>query len=200
MKTSIPKRVLIVGLGNPGEKYESTPHNAGFLVINKLLAEYGLNAIFRDKLAAEVAETEIADKKIILAKPTTFMNGSGAAIKALTKSYKLKAASSVWLIHDDIDLLLGKLKIVKNRGSAGHKGVEDVIQKLKTKDFVRFRIGTLTKHLPPSRPKSLMNKFVVSGFDKKEKEAFEKSIELAKTAVIFALENSIEKAANIHNK
>lgn len=199
MKTSIPKHLLIVGLGNPGEKYEDTPHNAGFLVVGKLLEAYRLKSETSLKLQAEIAVTKIYNKEIIFAKPITFMNESGSAVKSLTTKYKVQN-TSLWLIHDDIDLPLGKLKIVKSRGSAGHKGVESVIQKLKTQDFVRFRIGILPKHLPSRRPKSLMNKFVVSGFDKREKEAFEKSVELAKNAVMFALENGIEKAASIYNK
>jgi len=177
------KKILIVGLGNPGEKYKDSPHNAGYLVIHELLE-------------SEIAET----KNIILTKPDTFMNSSGSYVKKLTTNYKLTAKSSLWLVHDDVDLELGKLKIVKNRGSAGHKGVEDIIKKLGTKDFVRFRIGVRPKHLPVKRSKSIMNKFVTGNFTKSQDKIFRESIARCKEAVLFALENGIEKATSKYNQ
>lgn len=194
------KNILIVGLGNPGEKYESTPHNAGFLVIDGLLAEASISTTENKKLKSEIAEWRLGGKKIVLAKPQTFMNKSGEATLALTKSYKLKAQSSIWVIHDDVDLELGKIKIVKNRGSAGHKGVEDIIKKLKTKDFVRFRIGIRPKRLTIKRSKALMNKFVASPFGKAEQSLFKKSTKRCKDAVLLALEEGIEKATGVYNQ
>lgn len=190
------KKLLIVGLGNPGEKYKDSPHNAGFLVVGELLQAYGLELRADKKLQSELAEL----KKIIFAKPMTFMNSSGDSVKKLATSYKLKATSSLWLIHDDVDLELGKLKIVKNRGSAGHKGVESIIQKLGTKDFVRFRVGIRPKHLPQKRSKSLMNKFVVGKFTRAQDKIFRESIVKCKEAVVFALENDIEKAMGVYNQ
>lgn len=198
MKSS-KNNVLIVGLGNPGEQYINTPHNAGFLVIDQLITNYQLLITNYPKLKSEIAEHKASNKKIILAKPQTFMNKSGEAVLALTKSYKLKAISSLWLIHDDIDLELSKIKIVKNRGSAGHKGVEDVMRKLKTKDFVRFRIGTRPKRLAIKRSKALMNKFVASPIGKAEQSALKKSIKTCKDAVLLAIEEGIEKSAGIYN-
>ena len=200
MKKSIPKTLLIVGLGNPGKEYENTPHNAGFLVVDQLLKIWKLEAESNKYVKSEIAEGKISGKKIILAKPQTFMNKSGEAVLALTKSYKLKAISSLWVIHDDVDLELGKIKIVKNRGSAGHKGVEDIIKKLKTKDFVRFRIGIRPKRLATKRSKTLMNKFVASTIGKADQAVFKKSITLAKEAVLLALDEGIEKATSIYNR
>ena len=137
MKKSIPKpeTLLIIGLGNPGAKYRGTPHNAGFLAIELLSKLWNAEFHQENKSNSEIAEVKIYDKQIILVKPATFMNNSGQAVAALTKTYGLDPQTSVWLVHDDADLELGKIKIVRNRGSAGHKGVEDVIRKLQTKDF-----------------------------------------------------------------
>lgn len=194
------KTILIVGLGNPGEQYTNTPHNAGFLVVDQIITGYGLRVTGYPKLKSEIAETKIANRKIILGKPQIFMNKSGEAVLRVTKSYKLKTQSSLWVIHDDIDLELGQIKIVKNRGSAGHKGVENIMQKLKTQDFVRFRIGTRTSRTPTHRPKTIMNKLVVARLAGKDAKIFKNSIEKCKEAVLIALKKSVEKAANIYNK
>ncbi len=190
---------LIVGLGNPGEKYKDSPHNSGFLVIDELLEAYNLKPKTQNKLKSEVSEHKLNNKKIILAKPLTFMNGSGSAVKSLTTCYMLHT-TCLWLIHDDVDLELGKLKIVKNRGSAGHKGVEDVIQKIGTKDFIRFRVGIRPKHLPQKRSKSLMNKFVIGKFTKAQDKTFRESIKKCSVAVTFAIEKGIEKAMGVYNQ
>ena len=199
MKKSIPKTLLIVGLGNPGKEYESTPHNAGFLVVDQLLETYNIKPETYSKLKSEIAEYKIDNKKVILAKPQTFMNASGVAVKSIVSSFKLQV-SCIWVIHDDVDLELGKIKIVKNRGSAGHKGVEDIIRKLKTKDFVRFRIGIRSKRLATKRSKALMNKFVASAIDKSDQAVFKKAIKRCTEAVLLALEEGIEKAASVYNQ
>lgn len=193
-------KILVVGLGNPGEQYLNTPHNAGFLVVSSLAEKFGLRFNENKKLKSEIAEGKISGKKLILAKPQTFMNKSGEAILAIAKGYKLKAKSSLWVIHDDIDLALGQIKIVRNRGSAGHKGVEGIIQKLKTQDFVRFRIGIRSKVVPLHRPKTVMNKLVVAAFTDKDAKFFKNSVKKCKEAVLTALEKSMEKAASIYNQ
>ena len=115
------QRVAIVGLGNPGKEYERTRHNVGFLFI-------------------DILESNLKNKKIILAKTQTFMNKSGTAVLALIKSHKIKP-ENVLVVHDDIDISWGKFKFSFGRSSAGHKGVESIIKTLKTKNFWRLRIG-----------------------------------------------------------
>jgi len=190
--------LLIVGLGNPGEHYQSTPHNAGFLVVDDLLETCNVKPETYNKLKSEVAKCKIGKKQVILAKPQTFMNASGVAVKNLVSCFKLHV-SCIWVVHDDVDLELGKIKIVKNRGSAGHKGVEDIIRKLKTQDFIRFRIGIRPKRLATKRSKALMNTFVASAIGKSDLPTFKKSIQTSKEAVLLALEEGVEKAANIYN-
>ena len=199
MKKSIPKTLLLVGLGNPGKEYENTPHNAGFLVVDELLKTWDMKLETYTKLKSEVARGRVDKKQIILAKPQTFMNASGTAVKSIVSSFKFQV-SCVWVIHDDVDLELGKIKIVKNRGSAGHKGVEDIIKKLKTKDFVRFRIGIRSKRLATKRSKTLMNKFVASTIGKSDQTVFKKAIKRCTEAVLLALEAGIEKAASVYNQ
>src|SRR3989344_3282239 len=139
--------LLIVGLGNPGKKYEKTRHNVGSRVVGELKS---LNL-----------------KDIILVQPTTFMNESGRAVKKITKNYKLKTENLI-VVHDDIDLPLGEFKIQKNRGSAGHKGVQSIIDSLGTKDFTRIRIGIKPEQY--YRPFRSTEKFVLEKFTKDEEE------------------------------
>lgn len=142
--------LLIVGLGNPGPKYKYTRHNIGARIVGELKP---LNL-----------------EGVVLAEPTTFMNDSGRAVKLLTKRYPLDANSLI-VIHDDIDLPLGKIRISKNRGSAGHKGVQSIIDELKTKDFNRIRIGICPKE---GKPKNIEN-FVLQNFTKEEEKIIKKA-------------------------
>ena len=153
--------ILIVGLGNPGKKYEQTRHNVGFRVIDELAKQ--------------------KTRKFIIAKPQSFMNNSGKAVKSLTSFYKIKP-ENLWVIHDDIDLPVGEIKIAKNRGSAGHKGVQSIINELKTKEFNRIRIGICPK---TGKPKAV-EKLVLQNFTKEEekliKEAIEEAIQTIRNA------------------
>ena len=130
---------LIVGLGNPGSEYQDTRHNIGFMVIEKLAKELSREQMSwkeEEKFKALIAK--IGD--VILVKPITFMNSSGLAVSTIMNFYKC-IPSDVWIVHDDIDLPLGKIRIREKGGSAGHRGVESVIMELKTDQFVRFRLG-----------------------------------------------------------
>jgi len=132
---------LIIGLGNPGEKYEKTRHNIGFRAVDKFQRNNNFPEFsFPKKFQAEISKGILNNEKIIIAKPQTFMNLSGKAIKALIKNYKLETKNLI-IVHDDIDLPLEKIRIVKNRGAGGHRGVESIIQGLGTKNFIRFRFG-----------------------------------------------------------
>jgi PTH1 family peptidyl-tRNA hydrolase len=167
--------------------------------VDKLISGYELHVTSYPTLKSDLAETKLPGKKIVFAKPKTSMNKSGEAVLAFAKSYKLKDTSSLCVIHDDVDLELGKINIVKNRGSAGHKGVEDVMRKLKTQDFVRFRVGTRPKRLATKRSKALMNKFVASPIGKADQAVFKKAIKTCAEAVLFAIEEGFEKAAGKYN-
>ena len=165
---------IIFGLGNPGKKYKKTRHNVGSMVIEEL-----------DFLTKE---------KVILQKPDSFMNLSGRTVKKLLKNRKLKNQNLV-VVHDDIDLPVGQIRIVKNRGSAGHKGVESIIRDLGTKNFIRFRIGIKPESGKPKNPE----KFVLQNFSKKEEETVKRVIKKTAEAIKYFLEEGLEKTMTKYN-
>jgi PTH1 family peptidyl-tRNA hydrolase len=167
--------ILIVGLGNPGKKYEKTRHNVGFRVIDELR--------FLNK------------KEVALAKPKTFMNLSGRAVKSLIAKYRL-LASNLWVIHDDIDLPLGKIRISKGRGAAGHKGVESIIKAINSKNFIRLRIGIQPKEFKPKN----VEKFVLRKFNKDEEKIIKEVIKKSVEAIEIFLKEGLEKAMSKFNK
>lgn len=190
--------ILIVGLGNPGQKYENTPHNIGRLVLSNWKEAAGFSDFsFKKKFNAFISENNFEGEKIILALPETFMNNSGNAVKALVSNYKLTAAD-IWVVHDDIDLPLGKIKIVKDRGAAGHKGIESIIKILKTKNFIRFRIGIKPK--PYTLNPKILTKFVLQQFNKENKKIVKEIIKTAIEAIELSLKEGVEKAMNKYNK
>lgn len=158
--------ILVVGLGNPGKKYQKNRHNVGFRAIDELRSsQHFASARVIDRLAKQ------KPKDFVLAEPQTFMNKSGQAVKSLIQFYKAKP-ENLWVVHDDIDLPLGEIKISKNRGSAGHKGVQSIIDALKTKDFNRVRIGIC----PKTGKSKNVEKFVLQNFTKQEEEILKESI------------------------
>lgn len=181
---------LIVGLGNPGEKYKNTRHNIGFRILDEFRKENNFPSFtLSKKLNSLISEKELEGKKVLLAKPQTFMNNSGQAVKTLLIFYKIKRATLI-VIHDDIDILLGKIKIIKNRGSAGHKGVESIIEELKTKNFTRMRVGIQPKEGKPKNPE----KFVLQNFTNKEKKVIKEAFKKTSRALKIILLQSLEKA------
>jgi len=165
---------LIVGLGNPGKKFIATRHNIGRATVKYLAQVFNFpNFKLKDNLKAFVTEKRIKNKKIILAILTTYMNDSGKGVKKLVDYYNIKP-ESLLIIHDELDLPLGKLKLSFGRSSAGHKGVQSIIDNLKTNKFYRLRIGIenrKTKKIPTE-------KYVLEKFNKKEKEIIEKKIKI----------------------
>lgn len=132
---------LIIGLGNPGEKYKKNRHNSGFILIDELKEDLDFPDFeFSKKFDAEISEGNVGEEKIFLAKPQTFMNNSGNAVQKIISFYKL-TPDDITIVHDDLDIDLGKIKISNDSGAAGHNGVQDIIDKIGTQNFKRFRIG-----------------------------------------------------------
>jgi len=143
---------IIVGLGNPGKEYENTRHNTGRIVLDTFLAIAKFSPLeASEKLKALTSEGKIKKEKVIIVEPETFMNKSGLSVLPLVKS--TKQAGNLIVIYDDIDLPLGKFKISFNRGSGGHKGIESIVRSIKTKEFIRVRVG-----VSPSTPKGKTKK------------------------------------------
>jgi len=183
---------VIVGLGNPGKKYEATRHNVGFEVIDYLAYR---NKIKIDKIKhkALIGKGIIEGQKVMLVKPQTFMNLSGESVRDICEYYNVELNKLI-VIYDDIDIDLGKLRIRK-KGSAGtHNGMKNIIYLLKDDKFPRIRIG-----IGAPKGRDLVN-YVIGKFTDKEKEDIILSIRLAAEAVESILENGIDKAMNEYNK
>ena len=160
---------IIIGLGNPGKKYQNMRHNIGFMMAD-LIHHQLTEANFSDwqkskKFQAEIAEGQLNNEKIILAKPLTFMNNSGDAVQALMHFYKIPPLDLI-VIHDDIDLDFGQFKIQENISSAGHNGIKSIIEKINTQKFWRVRIGIAKKDKEKQGDTS---KYVLNNFSFLEK-------------------------------
>lgn len=194
---------LIIGLGNPGEKYKDTRHNVGFSVVEKLAHELGsakLSWENMEKCKALIAKTG----DIILAKPQTFMNTSGISVASLVSYFHL-APADVWVIHDDLDLPLGKIRIRTGGASAGHHGVDSMIRELKTDAFTRFRIGigrgkeNLVKTADQHLKRHGVIDFVLSRFTQHEAGELKHLVKNGAIAVRVALDEGIDRAINRFN-
>lgn len=188
---------LVVGLGNPEKKYQKTRHNIGFIVIDRLFAsESGEFEKFKasKKIKAEVAKGKYVEEEVILAKPQTFMNKSGEAVAKLVKYYKADLHNLV-VIHDDIDLPLGKIRISQTASSAGQKGVQDIIDKLGSNEFIRLRIG-IKSDLQGQIP---TEDFVLQKFDKTEQKNIDENLNLILEALDVILTQGPTEAMNLFN-
>lgn len=199
--------ILIIGLGNPGIKHEKTRHNLGFMVLNSFFKDYSNpKDSFREekKFQSEIAEISWQPKKgvaekVILVKPQTFMNGSGIAASSLAKFYKIKP-EDVWVVHDEVDLPLGAMKIRLGGSSAGHKGVESIIELMGTDKFWRFRLGIGAQRVhKEGKVVKHIDDFVLGEFGEHEKGKSREIIKRARKALGDALEEGMEKAMNRFN-
>lgn len=130
---------LIVGLGNPGKKYAHNRHNIGFMCLDYFAKKCGFS-FSHSRGQARIAEGRIADHDVIFAKPQTFMNNSGESVGSLVRKYKVKAENLI-VIHDDLDLPQGRIRIRSGGSSAGHKGINSIVEHISNQDFIRVRIG-----------------------------------------------------------
>lgn len=183
---------LIIGLGNPEKQYEHTWHNLGFLAIEEMIKEFNFPALKKkSKFQAEISEGEIGGHKIILAKPLTYMNNSGLAVSALAGFFKIKLENIV-IIQDDLDLMLGKIKIVKNSGDGGHNGIKSIISQLSSKEFVRIKLGIKTDRLDFIDPAD----YVLTGWKKEEAGLIKDQLKKAGRSAINLITEGIDYAKN----
>ncbi len=183
---------LIVGLGNPGREYRDTRHNIGFMLLDRLAVK--LNARFsRLQSKALVASASYQERKLILAKPQTFMNLSGQAVQGLMHFYKLPL-TNLLVIHDDLDLPPGTLRLRPGGGSGGQKGVQSIIERLGTEGFARLRLGI-------GRPPGQMNAadYVLQEFSDLEMTIISPVLNRGVDAVLEFVVNGIEAAMNRYN-
>ena len=184
---------LIVGLGNPDSKYLKTRHNAGFMIADSLLDS--CRGREEKKIPGGILSTaRFAGREIHILKPVTYMNLSGDAVKWFLEKKKMMPAKML-VIHDDIDILLGRIRICSGGGTAGHNGLESIIEKSGSADFARLRagIGVQSAIDMPRR------EFVLSEFSGKEMEIFLRTVEMAVSAVKLVLKRGLSKAMNDFN-
>lgn len=187
------KMKLIVGLGNPTKEYENTRHNIGFMAVDALAAEYGIT-VTTLKHKALIGKGMIEGEKVILAKPVTYMNLSGEAVREISDYYKIPA-EDVIVIYDDISLDVGFLRIRKKGSAGGHNGMKSIIAHLGTEDFPRVKVGIGEK-----RPGQDLADYVLGRFPKEDLEALKKVLEDVKKAIALMVWDDIGEAMNLYNK
>ena len=185
---------LIVGLGNPGIEYQFTPHNLGFLAIDRIAGSLGVEVRNR-QCRALTARAVIADQPVLLAKPETFMNLSGVSVRELVREYEAKPESDLIVIQDELDFPLGTLRIHTRRSSAGHNGIESIIGALDTQDFLRIRIG-----VAPERKVSDGPSYLLAPMKKKDLQVVDEMLDTAEEAVKMILKDGPAAAMNRFNQ
>jgi peptidyl-tRNA hydrolase, PTH1 family len=183
---------LIIGLGNPGREYELTRHNIGFLTIDRLAERWDVK-VNKYKSKALIGEYRIANEKVVLVKPQTFMNLSGNAVRSVYQFYKLPI-EQLLVIYDDMDLPFGFIRIRKSGGSSGQKGMKSIIEQLGTEEFPRIRVGI-------GRPTGKMNSvdFILNKFKSSENKELSIILDTCADAVECFIEKGIDTTMNRYN-
>ena len=193
---------LIVGLGNPGEKYQNTRHNLGFEIVEHFRKKVNAPEFsFNKKFNSEISDIRRSDDQIILIRPQTFMNNSGSATSALANYYKVDPKDII-VVYDELDLPLGQIKIRLGGSAAGHHGVENIIQTLGTDQFLRLRagIGSLrTLSSEHHQDHRVAEKYVVESFTSGEVNKVKHLVKQATEALELLLEEGLDKAQNQYN-
>lgn len=181
---------LIAGLGNPGSKYKKTRHNIGFIVVEELAEKYDLE--FNERKDYKICSGLIENSKVIFLEPLSFMNKSGTAVKRISDKFNI-TAQKIIVIHDDLDLETGRLKIRKKGSSGGHKGIESIMHNLGTDEFIRIKIGI-------GRDVSMLAEdYVLSKFKKQEFKIIKEAVNKAVDSIDCIVKESVEKAMNRFN-
>jgi len=183
---------LIVGLGNPGRKYEKNRHNVGFMLLNRLSIKLG-ESFGKVEMKALVCKATYQAERIILVKPQTYMNNSGIAVGSLARFYQVPL-ENLLVIYDDVDLPLGVLRLRPFGGSGGQKGMESIIQRLGTEEFPRMRIGT---GRPPGRMEAA--DYVLQDFPDQEIDLLNNALDRGVEAVLTFVQDGLDKSMNLFN-
>ena len=188
-----PVEYIIAGLGNPGTKYENTRHNAGFLAIDRVAEKAGAS-IDRLKFKGLTGQAEVGGKRVLLLKPSTFMNLSGEAVGEAARFYKIPP-DRVLVISDDVSLPQGKLRVRRSGSAGGHNGLKNIIAHLGTDQFPRIKVGVGGK----PHPDSDMADWVLSKFTGPDRQAMEAAIARAADAVTCLLSQGVDQAMARYN-
>jgi PTH1 family peptidyl-tRNA hydrolase len=185
---------LIVGLGNPGIEYQFTPHNLGFLAVDRIASERGVD-IRNRQCRALTARMQVGDEAVLLAKPETFMNLSGVSVRELVAEYDLRPESDLIVIQDELDFPLGTLRLHTRRSSAGHNGIESIIGALGTQDFLRIRMG-----VAPERKLEDGQRYLLAPMNKAALAVVDGMLDTAADAVKSILSEGAAAAMNRFNR
>ncbi len=185
---------IIVGLGNPGEKYNHTRHNIGFEAVDYIAKENDILFVEKKKKAF-IGKGYIQGKRVVLAKPQTYMNLSGDSVRELVDFYKVDAKTQLIILYDDVSLPIGKLRIRKSGTAGGHNGIKSIITNLGNIDFYRIKIGVGKK---PTHYD--LADYVLGHFDKKEQEYMKECLSDISAAVELMVQDELEKAMNTYNR
>ena len=185
---------LIVGLGNPGIEYQFTPHNIGFLTLDRIAGERAVE-IRNRQCRALTARAQFGNETVLLAKPETYMNLSGVSVRELVAEYDAQPETDLIVVQDELDFPLGTLRIQTRRSSAGHNGIESIIGSLGTQDFLRIRMG-----VAPERKVTDGQSYLLSPFRKGDLSAVDGMIETAVDAVKSILTEGVAAAMNRFNR
>ena len=185
---------LIVGLGNPGIEYQFTPHNVGFLAIDRIAGQCGVNVDNRH-CKALTARARIGNEEVLLAKPETYMNLSGMSVQELVRKYELDLQKDLIVIYDELDLPLGTIRIRERGSSAGHNGMQSIIDALGTQEILRIRLG-----IAPDHPVKDGSRYVLAQFRKSQLVALDDLLEKASEAVSVVLNEGRSAAMNRFNR
>ena len=187
-----PGPFLIAGLGNPGRQYANNRHNVGFMVLSRLAEKVG-ESFNRMESRALVAKANYQGIRLILAKPQTYMNGSGKAVSSLLRFYKLPP-QQLLVVFDDVDLPLETLRLRAEGGSGGQKGMQSIIEQLGSEAFPRLRVGI---GRPPGRMEAA--DYVLQDFSKSDKELLDLTLNRAVDAILTFVADGLDKAMNLYN-
>ncbi|MBZ5647806.1 MAG: aminoacyl-tRNA hydrolase [Acidobacteriia bacterium] len=185
---------LIVGLGNPGIEYQFTPHNMGFLAVDRIAEDCGVRVSNRHGRAL-TGKAVIAGHDVLLAKPETFMNLSGMSVRELVREYQADPAQDLIVVYDELDLPLGQLRIRPRGSSAGHNGLESIIGALGTQEFTRVRLG-----IAPGHPVKDGARYVLSQIKRSQEAAIADMLDSAADAVKVILADGVPQAMNRFNR
>jgi PTH1 family peptidyl-tRNA hydrolase len=185
---------LIVGLGNPGIEYQFTPHNLGFMVIDAIANDLGIEVRNR-QCRALTARSAIAGESVVLAKPETYMNLSGLSVRELVAEHQVDVSRDLIVIYDELDLPLGAIRIRQRGSSAGHNGMESILGALGTDEFLRIRLG-----IAPDRKLGDSVKYVLTPFRKAQEDVVGEVLERATQAVEIILKDGPAAAMNRFNR
>lgn len=184
---------LIVGLGNPGIEYQFTPHNIGFLAVDRIAEQCGVMVDNRH-CKALTGRTRIGNDEVLLAKPETYMNLSGMSVLELVRKHEV-AQQDVLIIYDELDLALGTIRVRQRGSSAGHNGMQSIIDALQTEEIARIRIG-----VAPDDPRKGGAKYILAPFRKSQMVAVDEALDLTAQAVNVMVNEGIAPAMNRFNR